>query len=192
MPQRITRTTCVRAYFHNLRLRDVSALPFSPRHDYVKLFGSDATSQRTEMLKNIPVFHELTRKEILEVDELLHERTYEKDEIIFEEGDTGHGIFLIVSGRIRAESSCKLLERAVLEFGPGEMLGELSLFDEAPRAVTAVAMERTLTVALFHAELSSLLTKNKNIGIKVLIEISKTMSQRVRRLLLQETSVPSV
>src|SRR6266576_3033895 len=150
----------------------------------MRFFGNDSASQRIEVLKNIPVFHELTRKEILEVDELLHERTYEKDEIIFEEGDAGHGIFIIVSGKVRAKSSRKLLEAVVPEFGPGELLGELCLFDEAPRAATVVAMERTLTVALFQAEFSSLLTKNKNIGVKVLIEISKTMSRRARRLVL--------
>jgi len=37
----------------------------------MKLFGNGTASQRLEMLKNIPIFHELTRKEILEVDELL-------------------------------------------------------------------------------------------------------------------------
>jgi len=158
----------------------------------MKFFGNDPASRRIEMLKNIPVFHELTRKEILEVDELLHERAYEKDEIIFEQGDAGHGIFIILSGKVRAKSSRKLLEAASPEFGPGDMLGELSLFDEAPRNATAVAMERTLTVALFQAEFSSLLTKNKSIGVKVLVEISKTMSRRVRRLLLQETGLPSV
>jgi len=158
----------------------------------MKFFDNDPASRRIEMLKNIPVFRELTRKEILEVDELLHERVYEKDEIIFEEGDAGHGIFLIISGKVLAKSSRRLLEAATPEFGPGDLLGELSLFDEAPRAATAVAMERTLTVALFQAEFSSLLTKNKSIGVKVLVEISKTMSRRVRRLLLQETGLPSV
>jgi len=158
----------------------------------MRIFGHDSADQKIEMLKNIPVFHELTRKEILEVDDLLHERVYEKGEIIFEEGDAGHGIFIIISGKVRVKSSRKLLEAAAPEFGPGDLLGELSLFDEAPRSATAVAMERTLTVALFHAEFSSLLTKNKSIGVKVLIEISKTMSRRVRRLLLQETGLPSV
>ena len=158
----------------------------------MRLFGNDASSERIEKLKNIPVFRELSRKEILEVDLLLHERTYEKDEIIFEEGDAGHGIFVIVSGKVRAKSSHKLIEVAVPEFGPGDLLGELALFDEAPRAATAVAMERTLTVALFQAEFSSLIAKNKNIGVKVLLEISKTMSRRTRRLLLQEKSLPCV
>jgi CRP-like cAMP-binding protein len=90
------------------------------------------------------------------------------------------------------KSSRKLLEAAAPEFGQGDLLGELTLFDEAPRAATAVAIERTVTVALFQAEFSSLLTKNKSIGVKLLFEISKTMSRRFRRLLLEDTSLPSV
>ena len=155
-------------------------------------FGNDEASRKIEMLKNIPVFHDLTRTEILEVDQLLHERAYEKDEIIFEEGDAGHGIFIIISGRVRAKSSHKLLEAVHHEFGPGDLLGELALFDEAPRAGSAVAIERTRTVALFQAELASLLVKNRAIGVKILIEIAKTMSRRTRRLLLQEKDLPSV
>src|SRR5262245_30049077 len=158
----------------------------------MRLFGDAATSQKIEMLKNVPVFHELSRRELLEVDELLHERTYELDEIIFEEGDAGHGIFIVVSGKVRVKSRCKVLESVVAEFGPGEMFGELSLFDEAPRSGTVVAMESTVVVALFQAEFSSLLMKNKSIGVKVLMAISRTMSQRARRLLQQEPGLPSV
>src|SRR5881296_235436 len=106
-------------------------------------FGNDTARQKIEMLQRIPAFHELSHKEILAVDELLHERTYEKDEIIFEEGDPGHGIFVIITGKARARSSSKLLGAAVFEFGPGDLLGELTLFDEAPRMATVVAVERT-------------------------------------------------
>lgn len=160
--------------------------------DSMRFFGPDMIPQEIEMLKNIPIFHELTRKEILEVDELLHERVYEKDEVVFEEGDPGHGIFVIISGKLRADPSHELLKTAVLDFGPGELVGELSLFDKAPRTATVVAIERTVTVALFQAEFSSLLLKNKSIGVKVLVEIAQTLSRRARQLLLHEKHVPSL
>src|SRR5216684_8977994 len=145
----------------------------------MRFFGNDTISQKIKALKNIPVFRELTRKEALEVDELLHERVYEKDEIIFEEGDLGHGIFMVVSGKVRADPSHEVLKTAVLEFGPGEMLGELSLFEEAPRIATVVALERTIMVALFRAEFFTLLTKNTKIGVKVLVKLADTMSRRM-------------
>ncbi|HXI72302.1 MAG TPA: cyclic nucleotide-binding domain-containing protein [Verrucomicrobiae bacterium] len=149
-------------------------------------------AQKIEMLKNIPIFRELTRKEILEVDELLHERVYETGEIVFEEGDPGHGIYIIVSGRLRANPSREILKKTNLEFGPGDLVGELCLFDECPRTATVVAAERTVAAALFQAEFSSLLTKNKDIGVKVLVEVARILSRRTRQLLLQEQDLPSL
>jgi CRP-like cAMP-binding protein len=158
----------------------------------MRFFGANMNAQKVEMLKNIPIFHELTRKEILEVDELLHDRIYEKGEIVFEEGDPGHGIYIIVSGRLRADPCRELLKKTNLEFGPGDLVGELCLFDECPRIATVVAAERTVTAALFQAEFSALLRKNKEIGVKVLIQIARTLGRRARQLLLQETDLPSL
>jgi CRP-like cAMP-binding protein len=158
----------------------------------MRFFGADMNAGKVEMLKNIPIFHDLTRAEILEVDDLLHERAYEKDEVIFGKGDTGHGIFIIVSGKVRADPGHELLKTAVLEFGPGEMVGELALFDEAPRIVTVIAVEHTVAVALFQAELTSLLMKNKSIGAKVMVEIARTIVRRARHLLLHEKQLPSL
>src|SRR5215813_5108857 len=104
----------------------------------MNLFRSPANRQRVETLRKLDVFGDLTPREALEVDDLLHERVYEKGEIIFEEGDIGHGIYVVVSGKVRVDPSHEVLKEMVLEFGPGEMLGELSLFEEAPRFATVI------------------------------------------------------
>jgi CRP-like cAMP-binding protein len=158
----------------------------------MRFFSADPNAQKVEMLQSIPIFHTLTRKEILEVDELLHERVYEKNEVVFEEGDPGHGIFVVVSGKLRVDASHELLKTSVMDIGPGESVGELALFDEGLRSATVVAVERTVTIALFQAEFSSLLKKNKDIGVKVLFEIARTLSRRARQLLRQEKHLPSL
>lgn len=155
-------------------------------------FFSTHANSSVERLRKLDVFSDLTFREALEVDGLLHERVYEKGEIIFEEGDIGHGIFVLVSGKVRVDPSHEVLKEAVLDFGPGEMLGELTLFEEAPRFATVVAVERTVMVALFRAEFSSLLTKSTKIGVKVLVRLSSTMCRRVRHLLLHERHQPSL
>ena len=157
----------------------------------MNLFPSRA-SDSVARLRKLDIFSDLTFREALEVDELLHERVYEKGEIIFQEGDIGHGIFIVVSGKVRVDPSREILKDAVLEFGPGEMLGELTLFEEAPRFATVLAMERTVMVALLQAELSSLLTRNTKIGVKVLVKLSTTMCRRVRRLLFGQSHLPSL
>src|ERR1700722_7162043 len=159
----------------------------------MKFFRADNTNgQKIEALKNIPIFHQLTRNELLEVDELLHERTFEKGEIIFEKGEIGHGIYIILSGKVRVNPCPELPHSAILELATGDLIGELSLFDETPRLATLVAAERTVTAALFQSEFSSLLTTNKNIGVKVLTEITRIIGRRTRQLLVQEKHIPSV
>ena len=158
----------------------------------MRFFGKEADNQKIEMLKSIPIFSQLTGKEVLELDELLHERVYEKDEIIFEEGDIGHGIYIVVSGKLRINLSHASLKTLILEIGPGELLGELTLFEEAPRTATVAAVERTVMVALFQAEFSSLLSKNKSIGVKVLTEIARILIRRARQLVRHEQHPPSL
>lgn len=123
---------------------------------------------------------------------LLHERVYEKGEIIFEEGDLGHGIFVILTGSAQAQSRRDPLKAMAVEIGPGELIGELSLFDEGPRMGTVTAINRTYLVALFRGEFYSLLSRDRNLGAKVLLEIARTLSRRARRLLQQEPHAPSL
>jgi len=158
----------------------------------MNLFGTRENRKTVELLRKLDVFQDLTFNEALEVDELLHERVYEQGEMIFEEGDIGHGIFVVVSGKVRVDASHEMLKEAVLEFGPGEMLGELTLFEEAPRFASVIAVERTTVVALFRSEFSSLLTRNTKIGVKVLVRLSTTMCRRMRHLLFHESHLPNL
>jgi CRP/FNR family transcriptional regulator, cyclic AMP receptor protein len=158
----------------------------------MKLFSTPADRKSVELLRQLDLFRDLSFNEALELDELLHERVFEKGEIIFDKGDMGHGIFVVISGKVRVDPSGELFKDAVLEFGPGEMLGELSLFEEAPRFATVVAVQRTVMVALFRAEFSTLLTKNTKIGAKVLVRLCTTICQRFRRLLLREPHSPTL
>ena len=148
--------------------------------------------QRLDLLAGFDLFQDLDRKELVELDELLYRRVYEKDEIVFEEGAIGHGLYLIISGKIHANPRNPLLKSVVLEFGPGQVLGELCLFEEGPRTATAMALEPTAVAALFRAELLSITQKNKNIGVKVLFNLLRILSQRARHLLLDESHVPSL
>ena len=55
-----------------------------------------------------------------------------------------------------------------------------------------IAIEQTAMAALFQTEFSALLKKNKNIGVKVLVEISRILGQRATQLLLKEIHLPTL
>src|SRR5205085_866154 len=65
------------------------------------LFRAAPDEPRIQALKELSLFKSLSARELRELDELLHERSYEKDEIIFDEGDTGLGLFIVVNGRVK-------------------------------------------------------------------------------------------
>jgi CRP-like cAMP-binding protein len=138
------------------------------------------------------LFKQLSPRELREVDELLHERSYQKDEIIFDEGDVGLGLFIIVSGRAKAVSSHAALQQLAPEFCCGDFFGELSLFDESSRTARVVAVEPARVVALFRTEFFSLLERNKGIGVKILFELSRAVCQRARNLALGPQHPPKL
>jgi CRP/FNR family transcriptional regulator, cyclic AMP receptor protein len=146
------------------------------------LFSAAPDEPRIQELKELSLFKGLSARELRELDELLHERSYQKDEIIFDEGDTGLGLFIIVNGRVKICSSHSALQQLSPELGPGEFFGELSLFDDAARTARAIAIEPTQIVALFRTEFFSLLERNRSICAKILFELSRTVCQRSRQL----------
>ncbi len=148
--------------------------------------------ERIRKLKGLGLFKELSVRELRELDELLHARSYQKDEVIFDEGDAGLGLFIVVSGRVRIVSSHAALKRLAPEFGPGDYFGELALFEESKRTGGALALEPTQVLALFRTEFFSLLERDRRIGVKILYELSRTVIARSRRLLASEAHLPTL
>ncbi|MEL6775311.1 MAG: cyclic nucleotide-binding domain-containing protein [Pseudomonadota bacterium] len=79
------------------------------------------------------------------------EAVFEKDEVIFSEGELGADCFRIIEGaveiRLRSPGFMKAdRSNVVATLGAGEVFGEMSVIDHGPRSATAVAIERTRCV----------------------------------------------
>jgi CRP/FNR family cyclic AMP-dependent transcriptional regulator len=167
------------------RILEVMKSPFN----FLRVSADD---QRIENLKELSLFKRLTVRELRELDQLLHERSYQKEEVIFDEGDTGLGLFIVLSGRVKILSSHAALQRLAPEFRPGDFFGELALFEESQRTAGAVALEPTQVSALFRTEFVSLLERDRGIGVKILFELSRTVVLRSRKLLTNQPHLPTV
>jgi CRP/FNR family transcriptional regulator, cyclic AMP receptor protein len=151
-----------------------------------------AEEPRIQELKSLCLFRELSARELWAVDELLHERFYEKDEVIFDEGDVGLGLFVIVSGRVKIVSSHTTLQELAPEFSRGDYFGEMALFDKSQRTARAVAAEPTQIVALFRTEFFALLERDRGVAAKILFELARTVCARSRKLILGDKHQPSL
>ena len=79
-------------------------------------------TQITEILKKIPVFEDLTKRELGSIERILHKREYRQDELIFREGEPGVGMYIIESGKVRIVTETG--KRTLAELAEGEFLGE--------------------------------------------------------------------
>ena len=97
---------------------------------------------------------------------------------VFHEGDLGDRLYLIGSGAVKlGHRSSDGRESLLSVLGPGEMFGELSLFDPGPRTATASAVSDTLLLELSHDELITWLERYPAVA-KHLLE---ALARRLRR-----------
>ena len=91
---------------------------------------------------------------------VMFERSYDTDESIFEEGQPGAALFLILQGKVAIEicREAGTTRLAVLE--NGAFFGEMALLDETPRSADARALERTQTLALYRNDLNELVQRD--------------------------------
>jgi uncharacterized protein (TIGR02266 family) len=70
--------------------------------------------------------------------------TYQQGDVILEEGTHGSGVYILSSGKVQI-SKIVQGKKVVLDIlGPGDMFGEMSYLDPAPRSATATALEHTV------------------------------------------------
>ena len=145
------------------------------------LFGlPHSRNPRLQLLKNVVLFKDLSMRELAMVNSLMHERQYLADEIIFDEGEEGQGLFLVLSGRVKIvlPSSAPSF---LLELGPGAFFGEVALLDQSLRTAQARAVEDTQMVVLFRAEFYSLLEMHSAIASRISFQLARVLAARLRQ-----------
>ena len=101
-----------------------------------------------------------------------------KGGILFREGDEGEHVYVIVDGKLKlGTSSTDGRENLLSILGPGEMFGELSLFDPGPRTSTATAVTDAKLLSLSHEKLIPWLKGNPEVSLHLLARLA----QRLRR-----------
>ena len=101
-----------------------------------------------------------------------------KGTILFAEGDGGDQLYVIAEGKLKlGTSSGDGRENLLSILGPGEMFGELSLFDPGPRTSTATAVTDAKLLSLGQEKLLPWLIENPKVSLQLLAGLA----QRLRR-----------
>ena len=130
------------------------------------------------MVKRAPLFAALDDEAAATLMQSMSQTHMERGDILFHEGDQGDRLYVIREGKIKlGRRSPDGRENLVAILGPGEMFGELSLFDPGPRTMTATAVAETQLLGLGNEDLAGLLAGRPAVS-KVLLA---ALAQRLRR-----------
>jgi CRP/FNR family transcriptional regulator len=131
-----------------------------------------------DVLSRAPLFEDLDEDGAKALRSMLAGVELPRGDRLFDEGDAGDRLYVVLEGKIkltRAASDGR--ENLLSVLGPGEMFGELSLFDPRPRTSSAVAVTDVRLAALAHADLLNWLTGRPDVALHLL----RALARRLRR-----------
>jgi CRP/FNR family transcriptional regulator, cyclic AMP receptor protein len=132
-----------------------------------------------DVLSRITVFRDLEPRALAEIRALARLRTCDPQEVIFRQGDTGDGLFVIANGFCKVCVSGPTGTSTTLSImGPREMFGELSLLDGGPRSATVTAVTRVDLLVIDREPFLKLFRSRPSVAI-ALVEL---VARRLRRL----------
>ena len=138
-----------------------------------------------QVLGQVPIFENLTPKELKDLARLTHERFYKANEPVFKKLAPSEGMYVILKGTVEIKDPDSNTTFATL--GSGDFFGELALLDQEPRSAMAVATEASELVGFFRTDLLTLMTRDPELGNKILLNLSRVLGERLRRTNLELT-----
>ena len=139
-----------------------------------------------ELLSRIPVFAELGPEDLGRVAQVAVQRAFEAQEVIFREGDDSDTCYVVRSGHacaIRQHSDGRMITLA--RFGPGDIFGELAMFDDERRSATVEALDALATVAIPGSAMRNVLRRHPEIAVKLVIALGRRLRAANERLARQ-------
>lgn len=147
-----------------------------------KLFGSRKLTPRLAQLAKISLFSQLAPGELDIVDGLLHRRDYLADEIVFDEGEEGQAIYLVLEGEVVLGRQGRGEAGRIATLGPGAFFGDMALLDNLPRAAQARAGKPARLAVFFRQDFMALMDTHARIASKIALQLAREMGRRIRQL----------
>jgi len=136
----------------------------------------------TRMLRQVSLFDGLLPVHLERIASLAKEVHYRPGVAVFQHGDEGDGLYLILTGAVRISRSVSGVgEEALAVLKPGMYFGEMSIVDDdVPRSADAIAHEESRLLRLPKDDLRDLMFVDRELAYELLWRFVRTLSSRLR------------
>ncbi|MBI5375661.1 MAG: cyclic nucleotide-binding domain-containing protein [Candidatus Schekmanbacteria bacterium] len=137
----------------------------------------------TKYLASLPLFEGLSKRELREIEAIIHQRNFKDMEVISQAGELPLAIYVIKKGQVnlvigKPGEVGDIIETLV----SGDVVGEICLFDDEPRFTSIISIGDTETYGMFKYDIEELMRRNEKLGFKIVRNIGKKLASRVRKL----------
>jgi CRP/FNR family transcriptional regulator, cyclic AMP receptor protein len=133
-------------------------------------------TQVNDVLRQAPMFASLDDAEASALRAMMHEVRLHRGEALFREGDAGDELYVVIDGKVKmGRTSSDGRENLLSVLGPGQMFGELSLFDPGPRSSTVTAVTDSLLLALGQEQLRQWLSGRPEVALGLLLQLASRL-----------------
>jgi len=142
---------------------------------------------RMVSLRQSKLFSGVLAEELQALEQTAVTRAYKPGQVVFQEGDEGDGIYLIIEGKIQISALIGQNERRVLgRLGPGEFFGEMAVLDAEPRSATVSAEQDTRVYFIPRQDMLDMLEHSPKLAVSLVREFSLRMRE-FNRQYIQES-----
>ncbi|GAB47548.1 Crp/Fnr family transcriptional regulator [Mobilicoccus pelagius] len=129
-----------------------------------------------DVVRTAPLFAALDDADVSALQASMSTTRLSRGEVLFREGEQGDRLYVIEDGKVKlGRTSSDGRENLVAILGPGEMFGELSVFDPGPRNATATAVAETRLLGLGNEGLQQFLLERPAVAQSLLAALAKRL-----------------
>ena len=140
-------------------------------------------SGKAQILRSSPIFSSLNDGELGELADLSIERSFMPNEFIFWDGDAPEWFYIIAEGKVKVLKHSSLGKEFIITFfGPGEMFGEVAVFENKPYPASAQAVVETKVVGVKRDEFLSFLANRPQVVLRIISVLAGRLRDAQGRL----------
>jgi CRP/FNR family transcriptional regulator, cyclic AMP receptor protein len=136
-----------------------------------------------ELLGRVPVFSTLEHSDLERIADVAVPRSFEPGQAVFREGDSSDTCYVVREGHaraIRTHGDGRTITLA--NFGPGDIFGELAMFEDELRSATVEAIEQMNVVGVLGPDMRRLMAEHPQIAMRLVIALGRRLRETNERL----------
>ncbi len=134
--------------------------------------------ERLAVLKKSSFFNSFSDTTLVEINRLFVEERHGKDDYVFFEGDAPEWFYIVKEGKVKLVKHSGTGKDVILQiFVPGDMFGEISLFDRKPYSSSAQLMEPSTILKLSRKDFFLLLGRHPFVATEMIMELGRQIQE---------------